>query len=229
MTLPLIQRGGIFDIGGVIAHDVWEGMYLHPERGLAAEHHLDRNELERIGKTLWGQFDRSPSRSECLHPEVVELAYWRAFAESVEHSFGLKLQPRDLVDLTDSFIIPVPEIVETVAKMREQGLPIALCSNNNVFWFARQWQKCDLGRYMDAGQAILSCDLGVTKSHPSGTLFHKAIGVTGLAPACLLFTDDRRENLEIAQRFGLKTACFELASPQRKEQTHAIRHFLLTP
>ena len=141
--------------------------------------------------------------------------------------FGKKLNPRDLIDLTDSFIKPVPEMIELLAKLREQDIPIALCSNNNVFWFARQWNKCGLDRYLEAGRAILSCDHGVTKADESGLLFHRAIAVSGLEPAALLYTDDRQANLVMAQKFGLQTALFELGSREQEEQLNHIQHFLL--
>ena len=141
--------------------------------------------------------------------------------------FGTQLQIDDLVDLTDSFITPVPAIIEILAKMRERGIPLALCSNNNVFWFSRQWDKCGLEKYVDAASAILSCDEGVTKSHPGGFLFHKAIAVTGLDAAALLYPDDRAENLEIARRYQLKSACFEIGSPAAVQQIQAIRQFVL--
>jgi FMN phosphatase YigB (HAD superfamily) len=220
-------KGGVFDIGGVIAHDVWEGVYFHPSKGLAAQHKLDHAPLWNIGRELWRKFDTAPSRAEAIRPLRYEVMYWRAFVESVRQTFGVQLNARDIVGLTDSFITPVPEVLEVLARMNEAKIPIALCSNNNVFWFKRQWDKCELGRYLDASKAILSCDEGVAKAHASGKMFHRAIAVAGLSPDNLLYIDDRQENLVVAKRYGLTGAVFNAESDSRAEQSGVIRHLIL--
>jgi hypothetical protein len=40
MSTPV--RAVIFDIGGVLAHDVWEPLFLDPETGLASRYGIDR-------------------------------------------------------------------------------------------------------------------------------------------------------------------------------------------
>ncbi len=82
MAREMKHSGGIFDVGGVLAHDVWEGICFDPKRGLAVEHHLDSAQLARIGRELWQRFDTRPSRAECPRLEQVEAAYWQAFVEA---------------------------------------------------------------------------------------------------------------------------------------------------
>lgn len=46
-----IIKGIVFDIGGVLAHDVWEGMLLNEEKGLAARCGLDNKQVHQVGRS----------------------------------------------------------------------------------------------------------------------------------------------------------------------------------
>ena len=51
-------KGIIFDVGGVLAHDVWEHLLLDKPKGLAARFDLQYDAVEKVGKALWTAFDR---------------------------------------------------------------------------------------------------------------------------------------------------------------------------
>lgn len=72
-------RAVAFDVGGVLAYDVWERLYLDPNDGIVARYpHLDPRELTRIGKKLWEEFAYSMDSDGRM-----EENYWLRFVSEV--------------------------------------------------------------------------------------------------------------------------------------------------
>ena len=46
----------IFDIGGVLAHDVWEHLVLDKPEGIASRYGLVETQVEEVRKELWDKF-----------------------------------------------------------------------------------------------------------------------------------------------------------------------------
>ena len=70
MSTPV--RAVIFDIGGVLAHDVWEHLFLDPETGLASRYGIDREKLQSVGRSLWTQFAFERANERPWQEEEVE-------------------------------------------------------------------------------------------------------------------------------------------------------------
>jgi FMN phosphatase YigB (HAD superfamily) len=71
-------RAVVFDVGGVLAQDVWEHAYLDPAAGLVAQYpHLDHGDLSRVGKKLWEEF----AYSRDLDGQMEENYYARFLSE----------------------------------------------------------------------------------------------------------------------------------------------------
>lgn len=51
-------KGMIFDVGGVLAHDVWENLLPARDKlgGIAAKFDLDKDHVHRVGELLWEAF-----------------------------------------------------------------------------------------------------------------------------------------------------------------------------
>jgi HAD superfamily hydrolase (TIGR01509 family) len=195
-------KGVIFDVGGVLAADVWEHLFLG-EDGIAARYHLDKGRIRKIGEGLWEQFTHRPA-TDRDNWESLEKEYWAAF---IERS-GLQVWADDLIQLTDAFIRPVPGMRELLERLRSAGIGLAICSNNTEFWFRRQVDKLGLERFFSPERIVLSCHLGVSKSSPHHEMFQAAVDALRIGKEACLFVDDREENIRRAVEFGLTGILF---------------------
>ncbi len=218
------QKGGsvavkavIFDIGGVLACDVWEHLFLDHEGGIVARYQLDEGNVRKIGETLWEKFAHLPiAHGETW--ESREREYWTSFiAQS-----NIKATADDLVKLTDTFIRPIAGMRELVERLRSSGIALALCSNNTEFWFRRQMDKLGLQEFFDSDKVILSCRLGVSKSSKGHEMFQAAVDTLKVNKEDCVFVDDREENVLQALESGLCAIRFRSQSARGVEYLERV-------
>ncbi len=208
-------KGVIFDVGGVLAYDVWEHLLCDPPgnpMSISAKYGIPVADMERIGADLWRHFDRRKG-----DPDSLEQDYWQEVLQRVPQLSSVPLA--DCLSVTDEFIRPV-DGMETVALLEwllHKGIYLGICSNNNEFWALRQIRKLDLYRYFFPSAVILSCHHGITKSDPG--LFHIAADALRLHPRECAFVDDRMGNVSRAVDCGMTGVFFPTeqspAKPQR--------------
>ncbi len=206
------MKAVIFDVGGVLAHDVWEHLLLDRPAGIAERHGLDRDLVRELGKDLWQAFAYTPEtpRNDWRRLEV---RYWESFIDSCwgeTPPAGVSVDR--FIAMTDDFIQPVPGMVPVLERLQSQGLGLAICSNNNEFWFRRQSDKLRWQRFFSPQRTVLSCRVGVAKSSPGLEMFHAAAGALGLAPARCAFVDDRQGNVDRADELGMHGFLFRHAA-----------------
>ena len=68
----------VFDIGGVLAFDIWEHLFLDPEKGLAAGLSLSPDEVKQMGLKMWEDFAYKSAKSE-KEINALEIDYWSQF------------------------------------------------------------------------------------------------------------------------------------------------------
>ena len=201
----------IFDIGGVLAYDVWEPL-LNRDHGVRAIYpSLDKDKLQRIGEKLWHAFAYV---SETPHGDWQDLErwYWSLF---IGH-FNKQLEdanPDDFIRMTNKFIRRVYGMTQLLQDLR--GVRLAICSNNNEFWFRRQWDKLKLDRFFDPNKVTLSCRIGASKSSEGFEMFDAAIGTLGIPKAQCVFVDDKESNIKKAKEFGISGIHFRGAKRLR--------------
>ena len=134
--MPQAVHALIFDIGGVLAYDVWEHLLLDGESGVVSRYGLRQDVVRQIGKELWAEFAyQKPNDPNRWQDQEAE--YWQTFVQRLR-----LLQPADaFINLTDQFIRPIPGMTELLDRLSARGIPMALCSNNTEFWFRRQWES----------------------------------------------------------------------------------------
>jgi HAD superfamily hydrolase (TIGR01509 family) len=193
----------VFDIGGVLAHDVWEHLLLDKEKGIASICQLNVNQVRKVGKELWEEFVYRPAVEKDEWKEL-EKEYWNRFIEILH----LSRSADDFIQLTDQFIRPVEGMTQLLEDIQSQGIDLAICSNNNEFWFKRQMDKLGLCRFFSPDRVILSSRVGVSKSSPHFEMF-KAVGVAlGIHKKHCMLVDDRAKNIEQALRYGMPGIIF---------------------
>jgi len=199
----------VFDIGGVLAQDVWEHLYLDPAQGIIARYpELDAAALEATGNRLWERYAYTPAPKE-LDWRILEREYWIAFIQEMQAVLPTSLSPDEFIDLTDDFVQPIEGMPDLMSRLAGQGLALAICSNNNEFWYARQAERLNLEALIPHENVILSSRVGASKSSPNFEMF-KAVSESLRCkdPECL-FIDDRPGNVDRAKQFGMQSVLFD--------------------
>jgi len=196
-------RAIIFDIGGVIALDVWEHMLVDHENSLAKKYQLDHYKVFQYGKILWEEFSYLKA-SQSSEWDELEKKYWKKFTSK----FNIDDSIDEIINLTDKFILPLNGMVTLLDQLSHKKIKLAICSNNIEFWLQRQISKLKLYNYFELPNIIVSCRTGISKTSPGFEMFKEAVKALKVEKEHCLFVDDRLENIELALKFGLKTILF---------------------
>lgn len=199
----------VFDLGGIIVYDVWEHLLLDPEQGIASLYGLPPDQVKAVGQELWEEFAYRP----VLHQDSwrqLERDYWNRFVQKT----GLAQSPDVFIQMTDPFIRTVDGMIPLLERLAASGIDLAICSNNNEFWFKRQIDKFGFDKFFDPEKIILSSRVGVSKSSPDYQMFKAAVAALGIDRTQCLFIDDRKENIEHALQFGMAALFFPSISTQ---------------
>ena len=193
----------VFDIGGVLAYDVWEYLLLDEQRGIAAKYNLDREVVFKFARELWLRFECRPAHSTAER-ESFEREYWELFLER----FKIELTIEELIARTDAFIRPVEGMRELLAQLKARGHTLVICSDNNEFWFPRQAKKIGLDGLVDQNKIILSQHIGASKLSPNFEMFIAAVKAAQVDKTDCVLIDDRAKNIARAMQFGLPSILF---------------------
>lgn len=196
----------IFDIGGVLAKDVWERILpaRDNEGGIATTYDLDKEQVHKVGELLWEAFAYRPEARHNSWRDL-ERKYWDLFIKFFWGTLAPEGASIDMfIEMTKDFINPVdanmPSFLED---LRSRGIKLGICSNNNEFWFRRQMSQLNLHNYFSPPKIILSCRIGVSKSSDRFEMFHAAVEAMGLPHSKCAFVDDRLDNVERAKECGM--------------------------
>jgi HAD superfamily hydrolase (TIGR01509 family) len=193
----------ILDVGGVLAHDIWEPMF----DDLAARYRVDRKKISQIGKLLWETFAYVPE-SPANTCRDMERRYWQLFLLISR----IPTTVQKLIALTDRYVVPVEGMRPILDALEARGTRLVICSNNNEIWWPRQAKKLQLAKYFVEKRLILSSRIGAPKNSPRLEMFRAAVAAAGVPAAACFFVDDRPENIRRARRFGIDAVLFRGAS-----------------
>ncbi|HEY8250100.1 MAG TPA: HAD-IA family hydrolase [Burkholderiales bacterium] len=189
----------ILDVGGVLAHDIWEPMF----DDLAKQYRRNRKKLHAAGRLLWETFAYVPETPANTWRDM-QRRYWELFLLISR----LPVTVASLIRLTDRYVIPVEGMRPILEKLRARGTPLVICSNNNEIWWPRQAKKLQLKRFFGEERLVLSSRVGAPKASPRLEMFRAAVAAAGVPAASCFFVDDRRENITRARRFGIDAMLF---------------------
>ena len=195
----MATRAVVLDVGGVLAHNMWEPML----DDLAQRYHLDREEMQQTGLLLWETFayvGESPANTW----RDMEQRYWRLFLRMCD----VPMSVEQLIELTDRYVVPMPGMRPILEQLRARDMRLVICSNNNEIWWPRQAKVLELDRFFAPQNIILSSRIGAPKESPRLEMFRAAVAAAGApAPACF-YVDDRPAIVERALAFGLDAVLF---------------------
>lgn len=210
-------EAAVFDIGGVLAHDVWEHLLVDRTTGVLSVCELDAAAVTQTGHELWEAFAYQPA-AQPEEWQQFELSYWNEFIRR----FRLSHRPDVFVDMTAHFIRPVPGMIALLERLQARGIKLAICSNNNEFWFQRQMDQLNLHRFFSPRNSILSCRVGVSKSSPGLEMFHAVTDALNVEPSSCVFIDDRAGNIERALGYGMTGIYFPSHAPYGAAYVEAL-------
>lgn len=192
----------IFDIGGVLAYDVWEHLLLDKETGIAYKHNLDLDKTREIGEKLWEEFAYRSTNDW----KKLEEKYWTRFVSET----GIEAPIDKFIETTDFFIKPIDKnnMFNLLKKLKYKEISLAICSNNNEFWFNRQYDKIKLNYFFSQKNIVLSCRSGASKLSPNFEMFKDVVKILGVQKNECIFIDDRPGPIEKANEYGITSILF---------------------
>lgn len=194
----------IFDIGGVLAFDVWENLLLDSTYGIASIYKLDGELVKNVGQNLWKDFAHDPSLNEKSDWQELEREYWSRFINEL----GVSIPIGELINITDEFIQPINGMQQLIKDLYSKGIKLAICSDNTEFWFQRQMNKLGYAQFFASSHVVLSNRIGFAKGSPGFEMFQAVVDSLELAKELCVFVDDRVSNVEQALKFSLPTVLF---------------------
>ena len=189
----------ILDVGGVLAHDIWEPMFAD----LAASHGMDGGEVKKAGSLLWETFAYVPETPANTWRDM-ERRYWELFLLISK----LPLTVDALIERTDRYVAAVEGMQPILEALHAAGTRLVICSNNNEIWWPRQAEKLQLDRFFPRDRLILSSRIGAPKDSPRLEMFRAAVAAAGVPPSRCFFVDDRPRNVERAKSYGIDAVLF---------------------
>ena len=189
----------IFDVGGVLAADIWEPMF----DDLAARHRRNRAKLQAVGRLLWETFAYVPETPANTWRDM-ERRYWQLFLLISR----IPTTVDKLIARSDRYVVPVEGMRPILEALRARGTRLVICSNNNEIWWPRQAKKLRLAKYFAGKRLILSSRIGAPKNSPRLEMFKAAVAAAGVPAAACFFVDDRMENIRRARTFGIDAMLF---------------------
>lgn len=203
----------IFDIGGVLAYDVWEHLFFG-ENGICNKFKLPREKLETTGRRLYEEY------AYRLIPEArdwrrLEKEYWKRFINEFRAELPQSITEDNLIQLSENFVREVngAEMLPLLEELKSRNIALAICSNNTPFWFARQKSESKLADFFSDKNIILSYQVGAPKSHSNCVMFSAVSDRIGVDKEETVFIDDRQGNISQAEKCGIRGILFDAYSP----------------
>lgn len=179
----------IFDVGKVLVSFEWE-KYLK-SFGFSGEKY-EKIADATFRSQIWNERDRG------LYDEE---EYVRQFcAEAPEYAEDIKEVMRRSPETIRAF-----DYAETWVKyLKNQGYHLYILSNYSNYMLERNKEEMPFLKYMDG--AVFSCQVQELKPEPG--IYRKLLDMYGLKPDKSVFLDDRKENCQGAEAFGIRTIQF---------------------
>jgi epoxide hydrolase-like predicted phosphatase len=180
----------LFDFSGVLVDSAFDAM-----RGLGG----DGVDGERMLELLLGPYDRDTDHPwHRVERGELPIADWLAEVQKNAAAEGIEV---DFGRLSTWFaeLVPRPEMLELVRRLRTTGYRTALVTNN-VREAGDSWRALmPLDELFDV--VVDSCEVGMRKPDPR--IYELTLDRLGVEPARAVFLDDHPGNVAGAQRAGL--------------------------
>ncbi len=182
-------RAVLFDFGGVLAEEGFkEGL-----QAIGRQSGVDPEEMARAGFDL-------VHRTGYVTGRAGEASFW----DSLRNEAGAKGTDDDLRREVISRFVIRPWMIQTVERLREQGLITGILSDQTQ-WLDELEREHDFFRHFH--YVFNSFHTGVSKRDSAA--FDRAAARMGIPAGVTLFVDDQPGNVERARERGMKAILFK--------------------
>jgi putative hydrolase of the HAD superfamily len=188
----------IFDLGGVVVR--WD-----PDAIIAGVF-KDEDAKARVRAGVFGHAD-------WLELDRGTLPREQAIARAAQRTGIAAAEVRRLLLAVPPSLVPIPETVELLYRLKRKGYPL-YCLSNMHFASIEYLEKTHTFWDVFDGAAI-SCRLQLCK--PEAGIYKHLLQRYRLEAQSTLFIDDVQENLDAAARLGIRTLRFENAAQCERE------------
>lgn len=198
----------VLDFGGVVTKTLFE-THRESEQILG----LPTNSL-----TWLGPFDPESDSLWCAmqDDEITEREYWRIRTQQVGELVGEKWeQVSDFVRRVrgaDAKMVIRPEALDTINRVHQAGLRLAILSNELDLFYGRDLKK-NLP-FLSKFQVIVDASHSEILK-PDHQAYLACISELGLNPAECVFVDDQLRNIRGAEEVGMQVVHFDVRYPKR--------------
>lgn len=200
----------LFDLGGVLASDVVEGILFDRKYGLAPAGWLTRRRWRAAATVAWNY--------SAIRKSSTEAEFWQHFSERLGTTVTLA-QARAIMP----HVMHVnQEAAKVIADLSAAGIRVGMVSDNTPFWYQEQRALLGLVDTVDPSLTILSFEQGVTKRHG---LYHHAALIAD--PSSTLVIEDRLPWRRFARRAGFHVGSYRFGSRGSSLRRVLQRHGLL--
>ena len=213
-------KAAVFDIGGVLAWDIWENMFINPNNGLAKYFSLDPTALHSFGLGMWEDVAYKAAYSD-EETDALEKHFWQRLIDE----FHLDAPIEFFISKTDEFVIPVKGMTDLVSDLKEHNIELGICSNNSEFFHRKLVQQLDFYQHFNSKKEILSSKTGFSKTSPGLEMFKALEEVLDSPKENIVFIDDRALNVERAIEFGFNALYFPPTSNYGADYLRRFFHF----
>ncbi|MFA5966987.1 MAG: HAD family phosphatase [Patescibacteria group bacterium] len=183
----------IFDVGGVLVEKIFNPILNE----LANRYDLDYAVLKEYS---WSLFDK------VMLGEMTE----KELFKDIINKFNIPAEVA-LLEERSTHLNPIPEVWEFVKKLQYKYKLIIL-SNLGRDWVKLREEQFHISDWFD--EVVWSCDVGINK--PDRRIFNYIIDKFALDPEACVFIDDKQNNIDAAQSFGMKGIVYQ--NPPQLEQ-----------
>jgi len=176
----------VFDLGGVVRSE-WED-YIREQ--FIPRFQVNESDCQAAFRGAWELIEARSGDPRALETEWAE--------------FILERLPVDLAagELSEGFrdsirFYDADQSERTLAWLRDEGVVLAIASNDTHPFFEAAWEQLALGRFFERTRTCVSCFLGCTKN--DSRFFEDVASRLSVAPECTVFIDDRAGNVQRAE------------------------------
>lgn len=176
----------IFDVGDVLLEYRWKNMLM--------DYGLSETDALRIGRevfdesdSLWHRFDLG-----LITPEELIASYAHKYPKDAETIAWF-------INHGEYMHVPRPAVWKYIHQLREKGFHIYLLSNYSEALFQKHTEYADFMQDIDG----LIVSYMIHQAKPDQAIYKALCDKYDLEPGSCLFFDDRAENVQGAQDFGM--------------------------
>lgn len=176
----------VFDLGGVVRTE-WED-YIQEQ--FIPRFHVDESDCNAAFQGAWELIETRSGDPGALETE---------WAEFILARLPVALTGQELVkEFRDSIRFhDAAQSERTFTWLRDEGVILAIASNDTHPFFEAAWEQLTLGRYFERSRACVSCFLGCTKNE--SRFFEDVASRLGVPSERTVFIDDRVGNVQRAE------------------------------